>query len=68
MADYDRNDGLVGYAWVMRYTRAFLDLNLKQDAEAGAFLKALPSANGVPSHTMSVKVRPKTPVANNPTS
>ncbi|WP_260736224.1 dienelactone hydrolase family protein [Tunturiibacter lichenicola] len=68
VADYDRNDGLVGYAWVMRYTRAFLDLNLKQDAEAGAFLKALPSANGVPSHTMSVKVRPRTPVANNPTS
>jgi dienelactone hydrolase len=64
VADYDRKDGLVGYAWVMRYTRAFLDFHLKQDAEAGVFLKALPSANGVPSHTMSVKVRPSAPLAN----
>ena len=64
VADYDRADGLIGYSWVMRYTRAFLDFHLKQDAEAGAFLKAPPSANGVPNHAMSVKFRPGVPVGN----
>jgi pimeloyl-ACP methyl ester carboxylesterase len=57
VADYDPADGLIGYSWVMRYTRAFLDLYLKQDAHAEAFLKASPSRNNVPKHTMSVKVR-----------
>jgi pimeloyl-ACP methyl ester carboxylesterase len=65
VADYNRADGLIGYSWVMRYTRAFLDFQLKQDAQAGAFLKAPPTVNGVPNHTMSVKVRPSAPVANN---
>ena len=65
VADYGRADGVVGYSWVMRYTRAFLDFQLKQDAQAGAFLKAPPSANGVPNHTMSVKVRPSAPLAKN---
>jgi pimeloyl-ACP methyl ester carboxylesterase len=65
VADYDRADGLMGFAWVMRYTRAFLDFHLKQDAQAGAFLKAAPSANGVPRHTMSVKFRPSVPIAKN---
>lgn len=64
VADYDREDGLVGYSWVMRYTQEFLDFYLKQDAKAGAFLKASPALNGVPKHTMSVKVRPGAPVAN----
>jgi surface antigen len=66
VADYNRADGVIGYSWVMRYTRAFLDFQLKQDAQAGAFLKAPPASNGVPSHTMSVKVRPSVPVGNNP--
>jgi pimeloyl-ACP methyl ester carboxylesterase len=65
VADYDRTEGVVGYSWVMSYTRAFLDFYLKQDAQAGAFLKASPSVNGVPKHTMSVKVRPSALVANN---
>ena len=65
VADYDREDGLVGYSWIMRYTQAFLDFYLKQDAQAGAFLKASPTMNGVPKHTMSVKVRPSAPFANN---
>jgi dienelactone hydrolase len=63
VADYNRADGLIGYSWVMRYTRAFLDFQLKQDAQAGAFLKAPPTENGVPNHTMSVKVRPSAPLA-----
>ena len=63
VADYGRADGVVGYSWVMRYTRAFLDLQLKHDAQAGAFLKAPPATNGVPIHTMSVKLRPGTPLA-----
>jgi len=65
VADYNRADGLIGYSWVMRYTRAFLDFQLKQDVQAGAFLKAPPTTNGVPNHTMSVKFRPRAPVANN---
>ncbi|MGF7183127.1 dienelactone hydrolase family protein [Tunturiibacter psychrotolerans] len=66
VADYDRADGLVGYSWVMRYTRAFLDFYLKQDVQAGAFLKASTSANGVPGHTMSMKFRSGVPVAITP--
>ena len=64
VADYNRADGLIGYSWVMRYTRAFLDFHLKQDAQAGAFLKVPPTMNGVPNHMMSVKFRPSAPVAN----
>ncbi|NYF89013.1 dienelactone hydrolase family protein [Tunturiibacter empetritectus] len=64
VADYNRADGLVGYSWVMRYTRAFLGFYLKHDVQAGAFLKAPSSANGVPNHTMSVKLRPSIRVAN----
>jgi len=63
VADYDRADGLVGYSWVMRYTRAFLDFYLKKDVQAGVFLKASTSANGVPRHTMSIKVRQSVPAA-----
>jgi len=65
IADYTRADGLIGYSWVMRYTRAFLDFHLKRDAQAGAFLKAPPTVNGVPNHTMSVKFRPNVLAANN---
>jgi dienelactone hydrolase len=55
IADYDRADGVEGYAWVMRYIKAFLDFYLKQNAEAGSFLKRSPGMNGVPKHTMSIK-------------
>ena len=58
IADYDRHDGEIGYAWVARYVRAFLDANLKRDPAALAFLHATPAANGVPTHTMSIKFRP----------
>jgi hypothetical protein len=58
VADYDRNDALLQYSWVMRYARAFLDANLKQDAEARKFLESTPRANGIPDHMMSIKLRP----------
>jgi dienelactone hydrolase len=56
--EYSRDEVRVAYSWTVRYTRAFLDAYLKQDAAALAFLKAAPGANGVPAHTMTMKVRP----------
>lgn len=56
-ADYDRNDGVVGYAWVARYTRAFLDDRLKGDTAARRFLEASPLENGVPPHTLKIDIR-----------
>ena len=56
-ADYGREDGIPGYAWVARYTLHFLDAYLKHDAAALAFLKKTPAENGVPAHLMSVKYR-----------
>jgi hypothetical protein len=64
IADYDRADGLIGYSWVMRYTRAFLDFYLKEDAQAGVFLKNPTDRNGVPRHTMSVKFHRGAPITN----
>ena len=54
--DYDRNDGIVGYAWVARYTRAFLDDRLKSDDAARRFLEAAPKDNDVPAHTLKVDI------------
>jgi hypothetical protein len=68
IADYDRADGLVGYSLVMRYTKAFLDSYLNNDTAAATFLKAQPPMNGVPNHTMSIKLKRSTPVANGPSS
>jgi dienelactone hydrolase/predicted negative regulator of RcsB-dependent stress response len=56
-ADYSRADGIVGYAWVARYTREFLDAYLKHDAQAMAFLKETPAEVGVPLHMMTVDFR-----------
>ena len=56
-ADYDRRDGVIGYAWTARYTREFLDAFLKQDSTARDFLKRTPAQNGVPSHMMGVQFR-----------
>ncbi len=60
VADYDRDDVFLQFSWMMRYTAAFLDATLKQDAEARKFLDATPKANGIPAHMMSVKLRPAT--------
>lgn len=56
-ADYSRADGIVGYAWVARYTLEFLDAYLKHDAQAMAFLKKTPAEVGVPPHMMEVDFR-----------
>jgi tetratricopeptide (TPR) repeat protein len=56
-ADYSRADGIVGYAWVTRYTLEFLDAYLKHDAQAMAFLKKTPAEVGVPPHMMTVDFR-----------
>jgi hypothetical protein len=55
--DYTRADGIVGYAWVARYTLEFLDAYLKQDAQAATFLKETPAEVGVPPHMMTVDFR-----------
>jgi len=56
-ADYSRADGIVGYAWIARYTLAFLDAYLKHDADAMAFLKKTPADVGVPPHLLTVDFR-----------
>jgi tetratricopeptide (TPR) repeat protein len=56
-ADYGREDGITGYAWVARYTLEFLDAYLKDDATAMAYLKRKPAENGVPVHFMAVNYR-----------
>jgi tetratricopeptide (TPR) repeat protein len=56
-ADYGREDGMVGYGWIARYTLSFLDAYLKHDAAALAFLKKTPADNGVPKHFMTVNYR-----------
>ena len=56
-ADYTRADGIVGYAWVARYTLEFLDAYLKHDAQAMVFLKKTPAEAGVPPHMMTVDFR-----------
>jgi tetratricopeptide (TPR) repeat protein len=55
--DYSRADGIVGYAWVARYTLEFLDAYLKHDAAAMAFLKKTPAEVGVPPHLLTVDFR-----------
>ncbi len=56
-ADYSRADGIVGYAWIARYTLEFLDAYLKHDVEAMAFLKKKPAEVGVPPHMLTVDFR-----------
>ena len=62
LLDYDRNDGIVGYGWVARYARAFLDDRLKGDATARRFLDARPQDNAVPAHTLYVETRAAEPM------
>ncbi|MGD0446570.1 MAG: tetratricopeptide repeat protein [Edaphobacter sp.] len=55
--DYSRADGIVGYAWVARYTLEFLNAYLKQDSQSLAFLKKTPAEVAVPPHMMTVDFR-----------
>jgi dienelactone hydrolase len=57
VADYSREDGTVGYAFVARYVLAFFDSYLKGDAAGTAFLKNTPAENGAPPHFISVVYR-----------
>ena len=57
-ADYDRQDGVIGYAWMARYTREFLDAYLKHNGPALQFLKNKPSDNAVPKHVLAVNFQP----------
>jgi pimeloyl-ACP methyl ester carboxylesterase len=61
-ADYGREDGIIGYAWVARYTQKFLDGYLKRDAQALQYLRNKPAENGAPSHVMAVKFRGGVPL------
>lgn len=61
VADYDYDDCLLQFSWVMRYTRAFLDAYFKRDSRAMETLNAGPRANGVPKHQMAVVVRTASP-------
>jgi len=56
-ADYRREDGIAGYAWIARYARAFLDAYLKGLAGPKEFLRNGPSQNGVPAHFMTAMFR-----------
>ncbi|KAG9547785.1 hypothetical protein KCV01_g23975, partial [Aureobasidium melanogenum] len=61
VADYGPDDANQGYAWVARYSLAFLDAYLKQDSSAVAFLKRTPAGNGVPKHVMAIHSRAARP-------
>lgn len=60
IADYGREDGIGGYAWVARYTLEFLDAYLKHDAEAMAYLKRSPEELGTPRHFLTATYRAAT--------
>jgi dienelactone hydrolase len=55
--DFEREDGITGYAWIARYTLQFLDAYLKHEATAMAYLKRTPAGNGAPKHFMTVQYR-----------
>jgi tetratricopeptide (TPR) repeat protein len=56
-ADYGREHGIEGYAWVARYALKFLDAYLKRDCLAKGFLENAPAQNGVPKHYMDMEYR-----------
>jgi tetratricopeptide (TPR) repeat protein len=58
IADYSREDGIIGYAWIGRYTLHFLDAYLKHDAPALAWLKKTAAENGAPQHFLWATYRP----------
>lgn len=56
-ADYSLEDGAISYNWIARYTLEFLNAYLKNDSQAGAFLKNTPAENGVPQHLVAITMR-----------
>jgi dienelactone hydrolase len=63
VADYSREDGTTGYAFVARYVLAFFDSYLKGDAVGTTFLHNTPAENGAPAHFISVNFRKATGMA-----
>jgi hypothetical protein len=57
-ADYSLEEGAETYNWTARYTLEFLNVYLKHDAAAVAFLKRTPGENAVPKHLISASFRP----------
>jgi dienelactone hydrolase len=55
--DFGPQEAMVGYGWMARYTLEFLNAYLRQDRDAGEFLRASPRQNGVPGHIMTVRFR-----------
>lgn len=55
--DFEREDGITGYAWMARYTEAFLDGYLKGDPAGLGFLKKTAKENGVPPHFITPSFR-----------
>jgi dienelactone hydrolase len=49
----------LGYSWMARYTLAFLDACLKDDAAATVFLSATPAQNRVPTGVLSMHFDPR---------
>ena len=56
-ADYGREYGVPGYAWIARYTLHFLDAYLRHDAASLGWLKKTPAENGVPVHFIAATFR-----------
>jgi hypothetical protein len=56
-ADYSLEDGTTSYNWIARYTMEFLNAYLKNESQAGEFLKRTPAENGVPQHLMAITIR-----------
>ncbi len=50
-----KDEAVEGYRWVAHYTREFLEANLKNSANATAFLERTPSENGAPRHMFFVE-------------
>jgi hypothetical protein len=56
-ADFGRDQGIPGYAWMARYTLDFLNAYLKHDPAAMAWLKKTSAENGAPQHFFTVNFR-----------
>jgi tetratricopeptide (TPR) repeat protein len=54
--DYSLTETYQAYAWLARYTLAFLDAELKHDANAANWLVRSPEANGLPAHQVRLEV------------
>lgn len=58
VADYGRNDANTSYSWVALYTLQFLNVYLKHEGAARAFLARTPAENDVPRHIMGIRFSP----------